>query len=77
MTINIENLNINLYDGDTEMEGGESFQVKSITITKDYGLYLNMDNGETWNGADLSNYETELIIDEITDIIRECLIQNT
>ena len=70
MLLDFQDLNFGLYDGDTELQSGERHMVKSITITEDNDFYLIMDNGETWDGADLSEYERDIIIEEITDYIK-------
>lgn len=69
MIINI-NLEINLFDGDTETESGEMFQVERINITED-SFTLYMSNGDAWDGADLTPYERDLIIDEISERIKD------
>lgn len=69
MIINID-LDINLFDGDTELESGEMFKVERINITKD-SFTLYMSNGDAWDGANLTPYERDLIIDEISERIKE------
>ena len=69
MIINID-LDINLYDGDTELESGEMFQVKRINITED-SFTLSMSNGDIWDGANLTPYERDLIIGEISERIKD------
>lgn len=69
MIINFNDLAINLYDGDTETESGELHQVERIDINDDT-FSLLMSNGNTWDGADLTPYERDLIITEITEQIK-------
>lgn len=69
MIINID-LDIDLYDGDTETESGEMFQVERINITED-SFTLYMSNGDTWDGADLTEYDVNLIIDEVSVRMKE------
>lgn len=69
MIINID-LDIDLYDGDTETESGEMFQVERINITED-SFTLYMSNGDAWDGADLTEYDVNLIIDEVSARMKE------
>ena len=69
MIINID-LEINLFDGDTETESGEMFQVERINITED-SFNLSMSNGDIWDGANLTPYERDLIINEVSERIKE------
>lgn len=69
MNINIEDCRIHLYDGDTETQSGECIGIKNIVITENLG-YLEMENGEQWSFGDLDDFERELIIENIADIIR-------
>ena len=69
MIINID-LDINLFDGDTELESGEMFKVKRIDITED-SFNLSMSNGDIWDGANLTPYERDLIINEVSERIKE------
>jgi hypothetical protein len=69
MIINID-LDINLFDGDTETESGEMFQVERINITED-SFTLYMSNGDIWDGANLTPYERDLIINEVSERMRE------
>jgi hypothetical protein len=69
MIINID-LDINLFDGDTELESGEMFQVERINITEDsFNLYMS--NGDIWDGANLTPYERDLIINEVSERMKE------
>lgn len=69
MIINID-LDINLFDGDTETESGEMFQVERINITED-SFNLSMSNGDIWDGANLTPYERDLIINEVSERMKE------
>ena len=69
MIINID-LDINLFDGDTETESGEMFKVERINITED-SFNLSMSNGDIWDGANLTPYERDLIINEVSERIKE------
>lgn len=69
MIINID-LDINLFDGNTELESGEMFKVERINITED-SFNLSMGNGEIWDGPDLTPYERDLIINEISERMKE------
>jgi len=69
MIINID-LDINLFDGDTETESGEMFKVERINITEDsFNLYMS--NGDIWDGANLTPYERDLIINEVSERMKE------
>lgn len=70
MILDFQDLNIGLYDGDTELQSGERHMISSITITEDNGFYLVMDNGENWCAEDLAEYERDLIIEEIADYFK-------
>ena len=69
MIINID-LDINLFDGDTELESGEMFKVERINITED-SFTLSMSNGDIWDGANLTPYERDLIINEVSERMKE------
>jgi hypothetical protein len=69
MIINID-LDINLFDGDTETESGEMFKVERINITED-SFNLSMSNGDIWDGAGLTPYERDLIINEVSERMKE------
>lgn len=58
-----------LFDGDTEKQEGESCKVLSLNMDKDSNLSIEVDyyGDETWLIEDLTDYEVELIFNEIQD----------
>lgn len=59
-----------LFDDDTEKQKGESFKVLSLNTDENLNLSIKVDylNGdEMWAVEDLTDYEVELIFDEIQD----------
>lgn len=71
--ITLDNYTINLFDGDTENELGEMHCVESIAIDADGEVILNMDDGDTWEFSDLSDYEKSLVIETARAEVNEIL----
>jgi hypothetical protein len=46
------------------------FKVERINITED-SFNLSMSNGDIWDGANLTPYERDLIINEVSERMRE------
>ena len=56
--ITFENVDLFLYDGDTETESGECFKVLGVS-----DLGAQMENGETWPLEEMDDYEKSLLIE--------------
>ena len=58
-----------LFDDDTEKQMGESCKVLSLNMDGDLNLYIELDyyGSEKWYVEDLTDYEVELIFNEIQD----------
>lgn len=69
--ITFENVDLFLYDGDTETESGECSKVLGVST-----LGAHMENGETWTFEEMNDYEKSLII-ESSRIEVEALLLET
>ena len=65
-SIDIEDQDLNLYNGDTEEEAGEVFQALSVQI-EDGTLYCSMSDGDDWDVSDFSDYELNMLSEAIED----------
>ena len=68
--INLSGKDVILFDGDTEEQAGESFEVLGIETNEDNTMYVRIDiDGDDawdiWDIYDLSTYELELLLNSI------------